>query len=1009
MKKAFLKLLLFLAVTVYSSNDKYRLIITDNPATTIMIGWNQISGSSPKVYYGTTDHGKNWSQYTKSKGVDRKVNYKGMNNTFVKLTGLTPNTNYYFVIKDSQGTSARFWFRTAPNTNKRMSFIAGGDSRNNRSPRRNANLLVSKLKPTAVFFGGDMTNGDSSSEWKGWFDDWQKTIASDGRMFPIIPARGNHEDSNNSIYHLFNVSSSRIYYDITFGTNLYTIFTLNSEVSAGGSQSSWLSQRLSTNNSIWKSAQYHKPMRPHVSYKSEGNDEYSNWAKLFYNNGVNLVFESDSHTVKSTWPVKPCYSGGGCSQGFTRDDVKGTVYVGEGCWGAPLRSANDSKSWTRNASSFNQFKWVFVDPSKIEVRTVRVDNANSVGSVSNSNPFMIPSGLSIWNPSNGSVITLKKGSVVDNQAPSTPTNLKANSIGNTNVSLSWKASTDNIGVVGYDIYRGSSKVGSSTTNAYNVTGLNAKTTYTFKVRAKDAAGNVSSASSGLTVTTKGGSTGGCTSAIGTYPYSEGFESGDGWTQASGDDGNWHRNSGGTPSSGTGPSGASQGSYYLFLEASTNNSAGQIGHNATAILESPCFDLTKKSSATFSFKNHMYGTDIGSLAVEGSLNGVSWKSLWSTSGSKGNTWNAIDVNLAAYVGKKFRLRIVGKTGNGWSSDIAIDDLKITTGTTGSDTKPPSKPSNLKASSITGNSLQLSWTAATDNVGVTGYDIFRNGSKQGSASTTTYNVSGLSPKTTYTFTVKAKDAAGNMSLASSPLRVTTKGNTVSYCSSKAKNASEEHIQRVQLGSINNASTGGSGYSDFTAISTSLSKGRSATITITPKWRGNVYSEGYGVFIDYNQDGDFNDVGETVLTKSKTKSTSIKGTFSVPTSAASGTTRMRVVMKYNATPTACEASFAYGEVEDYSVIISSSLTNDVKPITESNTYLFPNPALDKIYIRGLLQESSRVVKVFDLSGRMVYETIITQNVIDISRLLKNQLYKVSVYNASGKMEISKTILKK
>lgn len=491
MKNTILRLLLFAVITSYASSDKYRLIVTDNPATTIMIGWNQISGTSPTVYYGTTDYGTNWSSYPNSKTVDRSVSYKGMNNTFAKLSGLTPDTNYYFVIRDSQGTSSRFWFKTAPSTNQKMSFIAGGDSRNNRTPRNNANLLVSKLKPTAIFFGGDMTNGDSDAEWKEWFDDWQNTTASDGRMFPIVPTRGNHEGSNNSIYHLFNVPSTNAYYDITFGNNLYTIYTLNSEISAGGTQYSWLSQQLNANTSIWKSAQYHKPMRPHVSSKSEGNDEYSNWAQLFYDKGVNLVFESDSHTVKSTWPMKPCSGGTGCDEGFIRDDVNGTVYVGEGCWGAPLRSSDDSKNWTRDAGTFNQFKWLFVEESKIEVRTIKVDNASSVGSVSNTNPFTIPSGLDVWNPSNGSVITIVKNNVSFPEVSITnPSNGSSHTV-NTAISLSASASDSDGSIVNVSFYVNNSLIGtdSSTPYSYNWTPTVNNQSYTIKAIAKDNEGN----------------------------------------------------------------------------------------------------------------------------------------------------------------------------------------------------------------------------------------------------------------------------------------------------------------------------------------------------------------------------------------------------------------------------------------------------------------------------------------------------------------------------------------
>lgn len=406
MQKATLFILCICSLLSFGNNDKYRLIITDDPSTTIMIGWNQISGTSPTVYYGTTDFGTTWGSYPNSKTVDRTISYKGMTNTFAKLSGLTPDTNYYFVINDSQGTSQRFWFKTAPSTNDTMSFISGGDSRNNRTPRQNANKLVAKLKPTAVFFGGDMTNGDSSGEWQDWMDDWQYTTASDGRMFPIIPARGNHEASNNSIYDLFNVPSTNIYYKITFGTNLFSIYTLNSEITAGGSQYAWLQGELTTDNAIWKSAQYHKPMRPHESGKSEGNDEYNNWAQLFYDEGVRLVCESDSHTVKTTWPVMPCSSGVNCDEGFEREDTNGTVYVGEGCWGAPLRSNDDNKIWTRDSGSFNQFKWICVSTNQINIKTINVNNADSVGENSNTSVCELPTNINVWNPSNGDTVTI---------------------------------------------------------------------------------------------------------------------------------------------------------------------------------------------------------------------------------------------------------------------------------------------------------------------------------------------------------------------------------------------------------------------------------------------------------------------------------------------------------------------------------------------------------------------------------------------------------------------------
>jgi hypothetical protein len=405
MKKIITLLLVVICSIGYANNDKYRIILTDDPATTMTIGWNQINGSNPTVYYGTTNQGTNYQLYPDSQGVDRVVNSRGMDNSFVRLTGLTPNTNYYFVIHDSNSTSQLLWFRTAPDDLSRLSFIAGGDSRNNRGPRQDANLLVSKLKPHAVLFGGDMTNGDSSGEWQDWFDDWQLTISSDGRMIPIVPTVGNHEGAT-VIYELFDTSTPETYYALTFGNDLIRSYTLNTNISVAGNQLTWLDNDLSNSDDVrWRTVQYHKPMRPHTSGKSEGDAHYDAWANLFYDKGVRLVTDSDSHLVKTTYPVQPA-SGTGSEEGFKINNTNGTVYAGEGCWGAPLRASDDDKSWTRDSGSFNQFKLIFVDNDKIELRTIEVDNANLVGEVSNTDPFTLPANLAVWNPSNGAIVTI---------------------------------------------------------------------------------------------------------------------------------------------------------------------------------------------------------------------------------------------------------------------------------------------------------------------------------------------------------------------------------------------------------------------------------------------------------------------------------------------------------------------------------------------------------------------------------------------------------------------------
>ncbi len=89
----------------------------------------------------------------------------------------------------------------------------------------------------------------------------------------------------------------------------------------------------------------------------------------------------------------------------------------------------------------------------------------------------------------------------------------------------------------------------------------------------------------------------------------------------------------------------------------------------------------------------------------------------------------------------------------------------------DTQAPNAPADLVAQSVSDVSVSLFWSAATDNVGVIGYEIYQNGNLIGTSQTTTYTVTNLSPNTTYQFCVKAKDAAGNISTCSNTVTVTT----------------------------------------------------------------------------------------------------------------------------------------------------------------------------------------------------------------------------------------------
>lgn len=145
-------------------------------------------------------------------------------------------------------------------------------------------------------------------------------------------------------------------------------------------------------------------------------------------------------------------------------------------------------------------------------------------------------------------------------------------------------------------------------------------------------------------------------------------------------------------------------------------------------------------------------------------------------------------------------------------------------------------------------------------------------------------------------------------------------LTYCNSQGNDASFEHIDFVGLGGISNTTNSNGGYADFTNRSGTIGYG-SNNIVLSVGFSGQTYTEFWGVWIDFNQNGTF-DASEQIVAGSTSNTGNLSYAFNVPTSARTGATRMRVAMKWNAAPTACE-TFDYGEVEDYTVVISSSRT--------------------------------------------------------------------------------------
>ncbi|AJQ97656.1 choice-of-anchor B family protein [Gynuella sunshinyii] len=142
-------------------------------------------------------------------------------------------------------------------------------------------------------------------------------------------------------------------------------------------------------------------------------------------------------------------------------------------------------------------------------------------------------------------------------------------------------------------------------------------------------------------------------------------------------------------------------------------------------------------------------------------------------------------------------------------------------------------------------------------------------------------------------------------------------IAYCSASGNDASYEWISQVDIGGFSNSS-GADSYSDFTSQTINLTTGESS-VSLVPAFSGSSYGEFWKIWIDLNGDGDFNDTGEEVFSSAATSTTTVTGSLSIPVDTTAITTRLRVSMKYNGAPDPC-GTFDYGEVEDYTVSISS-----------------------------------------------------------------------------------------
>jgi glucose/arabinose dehydrogenase/PKD repeat protein len=285
-----------------------------------------------------------------------------------------------------------------------------------------------------------------------------------------------------------------------------------------------------------------------------------------------------------------------------------------------------------------------------------------------------------------------KADASDTTAPSTPGGLTATAASSSQINLGWTASTDNVGVSGYRVERCQ---GSSCSNfvlvttvsapSYSDPGLAASTLYRYRVRAADAAGNLSVYSTIAQAT----------------------------TQASSD------TTAPSVPTGVGGSGASISQISLSWAASTDN-VGVTGYKI--------------------FRN---GAQVGTSATTSFQDG----------GLLLNT--TYSYSVSAY----------DAAGNSSAQSTPVNASTLP------DTNAPTIPTSLAAQVVSSTQINLTWNASTDNVGVSGYRIYRGGALINTVTASPVQDSGLAAGTTYSYTVSAVDAVGNESAQSPAVQAST----------------------------------------------------------------------------------------------------------------------------------------------------------------------------------------------------------------------------------------------
>lgn len=500
----------------------------------------------------------------------------------------------------------------------------------------------------------------------------------------------------------------------------------------------------------------------------------------------------------------------------------------------PLSTSSIKVSWSPSTDNLAVTGYDIWTTNGVLVATTSLTNYTDAGlSPATTYAYVVQAHDFAGNVSSNSAIASAITLMADTEPPSVPTGLVASPLSGSAISLAWQPATDNRSVAGYDIYCNDGLVARSSITNYMDVGLSVLTTYTYKIRAYDAEGNTSAFSTHVTVTTldlppqlvsepfeyaaednlngknggtgwEGGWTVGYNSSwpalmkagsLMASPYQQ--SSGNKvqfWTKGNGttyqnldrsfdlmiaDEGQtlWLAI---TMALANSKNDATWSLAGLSTVPECTNSTALFATSANAVPTPFNFGGTTLFTGDAVFTPHLV---LIKIAFSGDENAETFTAYVDPDlTADASTWTVKGVrSIYANNGLTgFNYRGGRSSTSTTNCEFYMDGLCIaktyydaigTTTPPESDTEAPSIPTNMLATALSTSAIRLTWAASSDNVGVTGYDVYRGGVLLVTTSSTTYTNTGLSASTLYTYTVKAKDAAGNVSASSTTASATT----------------------------------------------------------------------------------------------------------------------------------------------------------------------------------------------------------------------------------------------